>query len=241
MKIENKIIVLTGATSGIGHEVLKKLYEKNQIIATYRASNKKEKLIQQFSNVHWVQCDLSSPDEIGHACTEINKLYPKIDILLNIAGTGKPKDVFEPDALLDMVYTFQVNFFSPAQLTTNLLPVLKKSKDPTIVFVSSGLSLVPKFNMLSYPASKAALRHFVKTLRFQIMDENIRVLEILPPVVNTPFASFDNGKKMEPEVVADYIIDSIFKNKEECMIGVVKTLHKINRVSPKLALKIINK
>lgn len=195
MKIENKTIVLTGATSGIGYEVLKKTEKANQIIAIYRDSEKNKKLIQQYPKVHWVQCDLNNPNEIEQACTEIKKTYPKVNALLNIAGTGRPKEVLESDALQDMNNTFQVNLFAPTQLTINLLPALKKSDNPAIVFISSGLALVPKFTMLSYPASKSALHHFVKTLRFQIEKDNVQVLEILPPVVDTPFATFDNGKK----------------------------------------------
>lgn len=109
-----------------------------------------------------------------------------------------------------------------------------------IVNVSSGLAFAPKVDYPIYCASKAALHSYSLSLREQLRSTGIRVLEVLPPAVDTPLVASMKGKKILPDVVADAIIDGINSNKEEVRIGQTRQLYFMSRLAPKFILKKIN-
>ena len=122
-------------------------------------------------------------------------------MLINNAGIVRTEDVHAPapDAVGDVVST---NLLGPLLLTGHLLPALRRQPSAAIVNVTSALAFVPKADLPTYCATKAALHSYTESLRFQLRDSRIRVVEILPPRVDvTPPADGDG----HGEELADFV------------------------------------
>ena len=92
-------------------------------------------------------------------------------------------------------YEIAVNLTGPILLTRRLLPLLRTGRDPLIVMISSGYALLPATRAPTYSAGKAGLHSFTMALRRQLADVGIRVVEVLPPLVDTPATSAARGRK----------------------------------------------
>ena len=135
---------------------------------------------------------------------------------------------------------FYANLSAPVRLTAGLLKNLKKRPEAAIVNVSSGLALAPSASGAVYCASKAGLRSFSFSLRGQLKDTPIHVIEALPPMVETQMTSkYDDAAKMSPEQCAGAIFDAIRTNRTEVFIGQTRLLRFIQGLSPSLARRIL--
>ena len=116
-----------------------------------------------------------------------------------------------------------------------LLPFLKQNKNAAIINVTSGLAYVPHARMLVYSATKSALQSFTKSLRHQLKNDNIKVFEIAPPIVDTDLDKGarekrgDTNKGIKPEIVTEQVIKGLEKDQYEIAIGQSKTLRFASR------------
>ncbi len=117
------------------------------------------------------------------------------------------------------------------------MPILKINDNAAIVNVSSGLGLVPKMQAPVYCGTKAGVHLFSKSLRYQL--KQIKVFEIIPPLVDTQMTTGRGKGKISPKKLVDEFIDSFHKDKFEVSIGKVKLLKIINRISPSIAERIM--
>ena len=108
-----------------------------------------------------------------------------------------------------------------------------------IVNVTSGLAIAPSVAGATYCATKAALRSYTQSLRVQMKDFNIHVLEVLPPLVDTLMTAEYDAKKMSVEDCAATILSAMERDKNEANVGIVGTLRIVNSISPKIAEKIM--
>lgn len=221
--MKNNIILITGGTSGIGYSLMKQLQKNNKVIVCARSYTKLERFRDEFKNVTFIRADISNPADVSKLKDKIEQKYGFLDILINNAGVANYVDLEGRDSLNfdDM----DINFKGTLQLTSILIPLIKKSNNaPKIVIISSILSKVPLYEMPIYSASKAALHSYALSLR-QTLD-NIKVIEILPPLVNTPMTeTIDSDAKMEVEKVASIIIRGIEKGKDEVYPGIAKRVN----------------
>jgi uncharacterized oxidoreductase len=119
------------------------------------------------------------------------------------------------------------------------LPVLLRNENSAIVNVSSGLAISPKKSAPVYCATKAAIHNFTKAFRYQMEGTNVKVFEILPPIVETPMTEGRGKNKISSEELVNEFMNDFKKNKEESYIGKSKLLKFINRISPKLSDRIL--
>jgi uncharacterized oxidoreductase len=141
----------------------------------------------------------------------------------------------------------EINFNAPIRMLHYFLPQLKKSDNGTVINTSSGLAYVPFAQAPTYSGTKAALHFWTMGIRPQLKPHNIRVVELLPPVVDTPLAHGANAaddnsfKLMPPEKMADIFWKDFMNGKEEITPGISKQLKLMSRLAPKFIFKQLNK
>lgn len=130
-----------------------------------------------------------------------------------------------------------LNFAGPIRLTLALMPSLLAQPSAMIVNVTSGLALAPKQSAPVYCAAKAGLRSFTKALRYQAQARapQLRIVEALPPLVDTGMTKGRGRGKISAAACAKEIVAGVTAGQEEIFVGKAKLLRTILGVSPGLA------
>jgi len=171
-------IVITGASSGIGYSIYKKLLSnENQIIIISRTSP-----LEIEKNVKWIKADLSTQRGVGLASNVLKDI--KVDVLINNAGSGEVVELEE------LTYStaqreFALNVIAPMMLTKIVAKKMKENNFGRIINITSisGVKATPY--LFSYSASKAALINFTRNVAEYYRDYNILANSISPSGVNT--------------------------------------------------------
>ena len=241
MNLRNNTILITGATSGIGLALLEEFYKLgNKIIAAGRDSRKLDDLHEKFPSIVPLQAELADQDSVENLISEIHKNHQDLNILVNNAGVQYNYEFGRADENYEKIENeIRVNFISPLQLCYRLIPLLEKHKEAAIVNVSSGLGLVPKKSAPVYCGTKGGLHLFTKALRYQLEGSNIKVFEIIPPLVATKMTDGRGSGKITAEQLTREFMKNFERDRFEMNIGKVKFLRIIQRISPRIADNIL--
>jgi len=235
MELMGKTALLTGGTAGIGREMARQLKAKGaHVVVTGR--NPERLAAMQGEGFETISANLSDAAGVDALLAEWGTRA--IDVLLNNAGQLVDHDfraksgggAVDADAADDCIYA---NLSAPIRLITGLIGHLKARPVAAIVNVTSGLAIAPAARQPVYCATKAGLRFYTLSLREQLKDTNIRVIEALPPVVDTQMNDGNPMKKMP--ACARQIVVAIERDKDEANIGMTKALRVTESVSPALA------
>ncbi len=255
----NKVVWLTGASSGIGEALAYQLASSGaKLILSSRRKDELERVKGNCppatqANVRVLPLDLSQPSTLM-LCTEAAiQIFGHIDILINNGGISQRSLVHETSVEVDRKI-MEVNYFGAVTLTKYLLPHFVKQKSGHYVVVSS---LTGKFGTpfrSGYAASKHALHGFFDAVRAEHFKDNIKVTMICPGFIKTnitysavtgdgtPLNKMDEAqyKGKPPEWCARKIVNAIQKEKEEVYIGGREVWGVyIKRFFPKLFSKVI--
>lgn len=173
MKFIGKIIIITGASSGIGKRLKEYFGQENTVISLSRSSVYPD-----------IACDLSDDESINAAAEEIKKRFGKVDVLVNNAGYG----LYGAAELLgdeQIEKQFSANLTGAILLTKRLLPMM--SKRSKIINVSSACALFPLPFRTMYCSSKAGLSMFSHGLKMELHPYGIDVTAICPGDIKTTF------------------------------------------------------
>jgi uncharacterized oxidoreductase len=241
MKLTDNTILITGGSSGIGLAILKSFYQLgNKIIIVARDIDKLKEVQIQFPEIAIFQCDLTNQTDIDGLIVFIEQNYSNLNMLFNNAAIQYNYDFLTEQNIVNKIdYEVSANLTSTIKLCGLLLPVLLKNENSAIVNVSSGLAISPKKSAPVYCASKAAIHNFTKAFRYQMEGINLKVFEILPPIVETPMTEGRGKNKISPEELVNEFMNDFKKNKEESYIGKSKLLKFINRILPKISDRIL--
>jgi Short-chain dehydrogenase involved in D-alanine esterification of lipoteichoic acid and wall teichoic acid (D-alanine transfer protein) len=230
MNITNNTILITGGGSGIGLEIAKALSPSNKIIIVGRNTDKLDKAAKDLENVFTFQADITNESDINNLYEEIKTTFGGINILINNAGNAYVYDIAnDGDIYSKAVAEFTTNYFAPLRLTDKFLPLLKQQKEAAIVNVSSIVAFVPGSHLPTYSDSKAALHSHTKLLRFELAkNTNIKVFELMPPLVNTDFSAEIGGKEngIPASDVAKDLVKSLQEDIYEVHVGRTELLYK---------------
>jgi short-subunit dehydrogenase len=173
-------VLITGASRGIGRELVRRYAKKaNKIYAIARDKEKLKELESEFSNVKGVVLDLADLEKVREFGREVD-----VDLVICNAGISLPHSPnFTP--FEDFKRTFDVNFLSIHAMLEGIVPKMQKRKEGKIVFISSLASLVASPTSLPYSASKRALNSYAQSLRNLLAKDNIKVINILPGFIKT--------------------------------------------------------
>ncbi len=165
-----------------------------------------------------------------------------LDILVNNAGVQTSYDFRSGDVdLPGAQFTFDLNLKAPVQIIARLLPGLLSRSEALIVNVTSGLAVAPNAGSPVYCASKAGLRSYTMAIRHQLQGSGVKVLEALPPLVETRMTSGRGDNKMSAAECARQIVTGMERGTETISVGQVKLLQLVHSISPALARRIMLK
>lgn len=244
MRLENKIIVITGGATGIGLAITRELLPHNTVISIDRNPAKITALKAALPQVVSLKADVTRPSELDAALLHIERDFGSIDLLINNAGTGSQFDFTTmPEGELAELLEREmaVNYKAPILLTRKAMPLLSKAAEPVVVFVSSGLAYMPIAGFAGYCASKSAMHVFTMSLRHQLRASKIRIVEVLPPTVDTDFNKGINAPKMSPTAFARAFITQLAKGKTVINIGQSAALALFSRFLPGVAFRMLNR
>lgn len=247
MDLRDRTILITGGTSGIGLELTRKLLARdNVVIVTGRSAEGLETLGRNFPAVHGIRSDVSDADGIRALYAEVIKRFPKLDTLINNAGIMRKLKLRVDRSLEDVTREIDIDLTGPIRMVQQFLPHLERQADALIVNVSSGLAFVPIPISPVYSAAKAALHAYTRCLRVQLEGSNVRVVELAPPLTETPlqdeFAGDMNGQKGMPvETLVRHAIAGIEGGKTEIRPGQSNILKIASRVAPELIFRQLSK
>ncbi len=237
---QGRKILVTGATRGIGAELTRQLMSKGaRVIAVARNQSQLDQMQDHFRNlVDVLAADLSDPEMPRAVVNWVSDAHPDCSAVFNNAAVMTYPVLTTParSHLPNIAAEVQINLAAPMQICAGLLPVLADHPEAQIINITSGLALAPKAEAPFYCATKAALRSFTRTLRYQIEDAAlpIRVTEALPPVVDTTLSRGRPEKKMSPAETAHHILKGVADRRSEVWIGKARLLPPLMRLSPRL-------
>ena len=197
MDLKNKNILLTGGSSGIGKKTAEILAEKGaKVLITGRSYDKIETVKQQLGLLG-VSFDIADVENIAAKTEEcLSLLGGRVDVLINNAGIGDfgPVDEINMTSFLEV---FNTNVFGLALLTKELVPIMKKQNQGTIINIGSSASVRGFKNGSVYAASKFAVRALSQCWQAELRPHNIRVCQVNPSEVTTAFAQKDRKERTE--------------------------------------------
>jgi uncharacterized oxidoreductase len=236
MDLNDKAVLLTGGSAGIGKELARLLKGKGARVAL-TGRNKDRLAEMQAEGFETIVASLSDAAGVDALIADLRGR--EFDILINNAGQlvdhDFRKELPDSNAADGCIYT---NLSAPIRLTTALVPMLGRRPMAAIVNVTSGLAIAPAARQPVYCATKAGLRSYSMTLREQLKDTSIHVIEALPPVVDTQMNANNPMSKMPAIECAAQILDAIETNRAEANIGMTRMLKFAESISPALARRI---
>ncbi|MHB8276813.1 MAG: SDR family NAD(P)-dependent oxidoreductase [Candidatus Humimicrobiaceae bacterium] len=187
MDIRNKVVIITGASAGIGLATAK-LFAKNgaKVALAARSKDKLNKLAAELQNSFAIPTDMTKNTSIENMVKEVCKHYGRIDILINNAGQGY-------DGLIEHIdvkkyqYIIDLNLIGPLIAMQEVIPVMRKQGGGVIVNISSGLSKMYIPNMAGYASIKSALNTISLTARKELANDKIAVSVVYPYMTATDF------------------------------------------------------
>jgi len=175
-----KVIVITGASAGIGAEVAKQMVHLKH--AVYNLSRRK----CEIEGVISIETDVSDQNSVRNALSIIMETETTIDCLINNAGMGISGTI-EDTKTEDAKYIFDVNFFGSFYTIREVIPIMRKTGRGTIINMSSVAAAISIPFQSFYSATKAALSAFSDSLRSEVKPFGIKIITVLPGDVKTDF------------------------------------------------------
>ncbi|MGA7155742.1 MAG: SDR family NAD(P)-dependent oxidoreductase [Acidobacteriaceae bacterium] len=209
MKPTRNTILITGGGSGIGRGLAEALQKQgNQVVIAGRRKEVLEQTAAANPGMKFLTLNIEDPKAIQEFAAQVEKEFPALNVLVNNAGIMRVENLMERPDLADAESMVVTNLLGPIRLTTALLPLLRKQPQATVMNVSSGLAFVPLASTPTYCATKAAMHSYSCSLRYQLKDTAIEVVEIIPPYVQTDLLG---GGAEDPRAMPlkDYIVQTM--------------------------------
>jgi uncharacterized oxidoreductase len=186
MKLTGRTILITGGSAGIGLAFALKFLELgNQVIVTGRRQAVLDQVKAKHPKLHTIQSDVADPAQIAALAARMKSDFPKLDVLMNNAGIMLYKNLKAPAIdLAGLMTEMNVNVGGVITTTSAFIDILRANKG-TVINTSSALAFVPLPSAPIYSATKAAIHSYTQSLRFQLEEAGVEVIELMPPGVKT--------------------------------------------------------
>ena len=250
MKIGNDTVLITGGATGIGFALAEAFtQEGSEVVLCGRRRSKLQLAKTKIPGAHIRKCDVSVELERRELLRWATTNFPRLDMLVNNAGIQRQVDFTSSTISKRTLPTddeLAINLEAVIRLCALFVPKFMVKKRATIVNISSGLAFVPIAEMPIYCATKAAIHSFTTSLRHQLRETSIRVIEAIPPTTDTELdASFAGSKEeayrgVSPQEVAAAIIDGLKAETQEIVIGQAQGLQKEAMKDPQFIFNQLN-
>jgi uncharacterized oxidoreductase len=209
VQITGNTILITGGASGIGRALAEALHkEGNQLIIAGRRTSLLDEVTAANPGMKSAVLDVQNFDSLPAFAAQMVSQFPSLNVLINNAGIMKNENLNDSTADFSVVEdTVTTNLLAPLRLTAALLPHLKKQPHAAVITVSSGLAFMPMTATPTYCATKAAIHSWTQSLRYQLRDSNVEVLELIPPYVQTELQGQRQATDPRAMPLADYIAE----------------------------------
>jgi short-subunit dehydrogenase len=248
--IGGKVVMITGASSGIGKATAVKAAAAGAtVLLVARSPEKLEETKREIEDaggtafIH--RCDLSDLEDIDRMAAEVLDQHGHVDVLVNNAGRSIRRSVeLEYDRFHDYERTIQLNYFGALRLILRLLPVMRERKSGHIINISSiGVQTnTPRFS--AYVASKAALDAFARCIGSEVLDDKVHITTIHMPLVRTamiaPTKMYDAFPTITPEEAADMITEAMISKPKKVATRLGNFGELIYSIAPKASDAILN-
>jgi uncharacterized oxidoreductase len=233
MRLEERKILITGGSSGIGLELAKALAPTNEVAIAGRDVRRLERAKAGLPVLHVFRLDVTSETEARAAVDWMTNHLGGIDLLINCAGVLKNQAV-ESAADAAITEEVAVNLLGAVRMTRVALPFLRRSDDGAVVLFSSAVALGASPGLAVYAATKAAVHSLSRSLRAELRNE-VKVFDVLPPWVDTELARGLARTTMPAVRVVEEIMRALRRDQFEVYIGRIKALGVIGRLVPSMA------
>lgn len=229
MEIEGSTALVTGANRGIGRAIAEALAQGGATVLAGARSHAAAAEVDERPALRAVAVDLSSPDNVEASVRNLGPGGEAIDILVNNAGVfeGGLLEEQDPSTLLRLL---QANLAGPIHLTRLLLPAMLRRGSGKVVNNTSIVAHVPFPGATAYAASKSGLAGFTESLRRELEETGVGVLELITPGVDTDMmdqvqreldehADTSGWDHVQPEEWAEKVVEAIRKDEEQLRPG----------------------
>lgn len=251
--LTGKIVIVTGASEGIGREIALKLGEEQaDVVVAARRESLLEEVAQQIraagGRALVVPTDLREPQQITHLVQRTMEEFGRIDVLLNVAGMGY-YDWIEEQTAEELLEQFNTNVVGMINLIREVVPVMKKQRAGHIINFASYASRIAAPPLTIYSSTKYAVEGLTDALRRELSPWGIKVTRVHPSAVNTKFNAkaarhggidypYDKITGVTTEKVAKKVIAAIGKSKRGIYVTRLRPLSELgvflNRFFPVL-------
>ena len=185
MQMNGNTILITGGGSGIGRALAEAFHKLgNQVIIAGRRKELLDETVAANPGMHCAVLDIESSTAIASFAAQLAKDHPALNAVIHNAGIMRNENV-KTGNLETTESTIATNLLGPIRLNAALMPHLLAQPKATIMTVSSGLAFVPLAMTPAYCATKAAIHSYSQSLRYQLKDTAVQVIELVPPYVQT--------------------------------------------------------
>lgn len=238
MKLTGKSVLITGGGTGIGLALAEALRARgNDVFICGRRADVIDAALRKVDGLSGMACDVADDDALIRLLDRVTSTAGRLDVLVNNAGIQWQTDLTEgARGFAAIEHEIRINLLAPVKLTMAALPLLLQSPEGAVVNVLSLLGIMPKPNAPGYGASKAGLYNFSKSLRLRLTGTSVKVIVVIPPLVETPLTeSRAYLNKMPADVFARTTLEEIEAGRLDIAIGQAKTLMRLHRIWPALA------
>jgi len=221
--MKGNTVLITGGATGIGYAMAKYFYERgNTLIICGRREDRLAQAANELQGIYTIPCDVANPDDRQALLRYMSESFPQMNILINNAGIQRDIDLTKGIDELDSGDSeIRINFEAPVYLSALFTPLLAGKENATIVHVSSGLAFMVERAARApiYCATKAGLHAFSIAQRIQLEPLGIRVVEIIPPMVESELNREGRRKrnmlKSPYMMTADDFVEKTFAKMEQ--------------------------
>ena len=248
--LTGKYVVITGASSGIGHVTALKVAQAGGIpVLVARGKDKLEDtratIELRGGTAHVYPCDLSDMDAIDRMCEQMAAELPSVDFVINNAGRSIRRSLkLSQDRFHDFERTMQLNYFGAIRLVMGLVPKMRTQKRGHVVNISSiGVQTnPPRFS--AYVASKSALDSWSTVVSSELFGDGITFTNIHMPLVRTPMIAptkiYDKFPAISPAQAADLVIEAMVERPHEINTALGNAGAIAHTIAPKTAFRVLN-
>jgi uncharacterized oxidoreductase len=204
MKTTNNTMLITGGTSGLGLGLAQRFHAAgNTVIIAGRRADLLDEIVAAHPGMESIVLDVADPESIAAAHASVTAAHPELNVLINMAGIMLPENLVDGSALSVAEDTITTNLLGPIRMLNAFVPFLVAQDDAVVMNVSSGLAFVPLPLTPTYNATKAAIHSYTQSLRVQLADTSVQVLELVPPAVQTALMGQTDDERAMP--LEDYL------------------------------------
>jgi uncharacterized oxidoreductase len=244
--MSKEIVFITGAGSGIGAGLAAAFHARGaKVIIAGRNRENLDAVAAKHPSMEIEVVDVADAEAVTACAARVATRHPTLSTVINNAGVQQLLNFTAAPLPSDVIATeIDINLKGLILVSNAFLPLLKRQPTARLIHIGSGLGYIPLASAPIYSATKAAVHSFTISLRRQFKGSSVKVIEIIPPVVET---NLHRGQTRKPpqamrlDAFVTAAMGGLDAGKDEIPVGLAKVLRVTSRIAPGLFLNIINK